>query len=229
MIGNVARRSAELLGSEWQGLAGMALAIGAFNALVGLVYGLGLGQLQDEPITEDTISGAYAVWALVGSMLVLGVSLVFSAVLISMVAEASRGDRPDAGAALTGVLRQFLPLLATVFLATVAVTIGIFLFVIPGIWIGVSFTPLVAVFLAEEHGVVGSLRRSFQLVRGNWWQVFAIVLILGAINIALSVIGVVPGTIGFLVDVVINAVNALLMATAIWFVYEETKRATDWA
>lgn len=49
----------------------------------------------------------------------------------------------------------------------------------PGIWVGVAVsmtTPAVAI---ERRGVLGSIRRSMQLVRGRWWPTAGFLLLVG--------------------------------------------------
>ncbi|MFI2782094.1 hypothetical protein [Streptomyces sp. ALB3] len=70
------------------------------------------------------------------------------------------------------------------------------------LWIKVCLAPAVVVF--EGQGPVAALRRSSQLVRGDWWRIFGITLLAGlmaavagyVVQMPFSVLGVFPGMIG---------------------------------
>lgn len=70
------------------------------------------------------------------------------------------------------------------------------------LWAKLCLAPAVVVF--EGQGVVAALRRSSQLVRGDWWRIFGITLLAGLmaavagylVQIPFSVLGVFPSMIG---------------------------------
>ncbi len=61
------------------------------------------------------------------------------------------------------------------------------------IYISVRFVPLLAVPIAEEHGIIGSLKRAWALTHGKFWHVFGAQFIL---NIIGGIIGSVIGSMG---------------------------------
>jgi hypothetical protein len=58
--------------------------------------------------------------------------------------------------------------------------LGFLVCILPGIWLYVSFAVAVPVLLTEGLKGRHALRRSFSLVKGRWWSVFAII-VLGAL------------------------------------------------
>ncbi|MCX5413346.1 hypothetical protein [Streptomyces sp. NBC_00059] len=70
------------------------------------------------------------------------------------------------------------------------------------LWIKFCLAPTVVVF--ERQGPIAALRRSSQLVRGDWWRIFGITLLAGAmaaaggyvIQMPFSILGMFPGMIG---------------------------------
>ncbi|MFH8759494.1 hypothetical protein [Streptomyces atroolivaceus] len=91
--------------------------------------------------------------------------------------------------------------------AGVAVTLGVVGALITGplavwLWIKVCLAPAVVVF--ERQRPVAALRRSSQLVRGDWWRIFGITLLAGlmaavagyVIQMPFSILGLFPGMIG---------------------------------
>ncbi|MER7000801.1 hypothetical protein [Streptomyces sp. NPDC000410] len=67
------------------------------------------------------------------------------------------------------------------------------------LWVKFSFAPVVAVF--EEQGPIQAMRRSSALVRGDWWRIFGISLLVYVLAMVVSMvvqqlvsfIGMVPG------------------------------------
>ena len=62
-------------------------------------------------------------------------------------------------------------------LASVLISIGGAALVIPGLIIAVYLWVIIPVAVVERPGLFGSFSRSAQLVRGNWWRVLGLVLI----------------------------------------------------
>jgi len=56
------------------------------------------------------------------------------------------------------------------------VILGFFVFILPGIWLGVRwfFTPQAVV--VDGRRSVGALERSAELVRGSWWRVLGLIV-----------------------------------------------------
>ncbi|MFD5037582.1 hypothetical protein ACFWNI_10830 [Streptomyces sp. NPDC058377] len=129
------------------------------------------------------VIGALILTALVATVPVLLVMAAFIGVIISVL------TMDSGGAAATAVTLGILGALVTGPLAA-------------WIWIKVCLAPAAVVF--EGRGPVAALRRSAELVRGDWWRIFGITLlaalIAGAagyvIQIPFSVLGLFPGMIG---------------------------------
>ncbi|MGW1095217.1 DUF7847 domain-containing protein [Streptomyces sp. NPDC002455] len=129
------------------------------------------------------VIGALILTALVATVPVLLVMAAFIGVIISVL------TMDSGGAAATAVTLGIIGALVTGPLAA-------------WIWIKVCLAPAAVVF--EGRGPVAALRRSAELVRGDWWRIFGITLlaalIAGAagyvIQIPFSVLGLFPGMIG---------------------------------
>lgn len=105
----------------------------------------------------------------------------------------------------------------------ILLAVGLLLGILAAIWIGVAWSFSSVVLLLENKGVIGSLRRSWQLVRGTWWRVFGILLLTQVlVGIAASILvgpgALLGGVIGLLLDGTGGAVLSLfvsLLASAI--------------
>lgn len=76
------------------------------------------------------------------------------------------------------------------FIVGIMVIIGFVLLVIPGIYLGIASSLTFFIIVHEHKGATDSIKRSFDLVKGNWWGVFwfLFVMILIQITIAYSLI-----------------------------------------
>ncbi|MER5553765.1 hypothetical protein ABT001_19190 [Streptomyces sp. NPDC002793] len=173
------------------GIATMAIASGLMYAAVPAVL---QEAVLGRPVAFGTVwrrawsrvapvIGALILTALLAIVPVLLLMLALTAVIIGLVTTESDGGTAAAvalgiiGALLTGPLAVWL-------------------------WIKVCLAPAVVVF--EGQGPVAAMRRSSQLVRGDWWRIFGITLLAGmmaavagyVVQIPFSVLGVFPGIIG---------------------------------
>jgi hypothetical protein len=123
-------------------------------------------------------------------------------------------------ATVAGVLREtlnrYFPLLGLIglvfvffFVWIIALVIGGILLVLPGIavfcagvYLGVRWTLAVAAMMGEDLGPIRGLSRSWNLVRGQWWRTFGILLL---VVIMQSVIGY---ALGFLFGLIAVAVTS---------------------
>jgi hypothetical protein len=96
-----------------------------------------------------------------------------------VVAAEIEGEPITGGAASRFALSRIVALVAALIVASVGVSLGLVLLVIPGIWLGISVTMVPHVAALEDRGVIGSLSRSIKLVRGRWWPTTGYLLLVG--------------------------------------------------
>jgi uncharacterized membrane protein len=106
----------------------------------------------------------------------------------------SQGVAPTLGGVLRGALALYGPLLAVLLLFAVAVTGGLILLIIPGIWLSIRWYFGLQVVVVEGLRGMAALRRSGELVDGRWWRVFTTLLVLGLLTALLA--GVVTTLVG---------------------------------
>jgi hypothetical protein len=113
--------------------------------------------------------------------------IVATGACFKAIADGYIGERAEWRPALGYAARRFHSILWVTILGTIIAVLGLFLLIIPGIYLYVCFAVAVPVLLTE--GVKGrkALGRSRRLVRGRWWGTFGVVF-LGAI-----LVGIVEG------------------------------------
>jgi hypothetical protein len=117
-----------------------------------------------------------------------------TAVHVGAVLGLSQGVAPTLGGVLRSALGLYGPLLAVLLLFALAVTGGLILLIIPGIWLSVRWYFGLQVVVVEGLRGMAALRRSGELVQGRWWRVFTTLLVLGLLTALLA--GVVTTIVG---------------------------------
>jgi len=73
-------------------------------------------------------------------------------------------------------------------LVLLAILIGLVFFIIPGIYLAVSFQLYLMVVIREKSSATDSLSRSRKLVDGKWWSTFGLVMIMSIIAGIISIV-----------------------------------------
>ena len=150
-----------------------------------VVSGLGLGQLGDD--FHSTGTGAAVGVVLAENYLLVG-PLITAMVIHALLAVAD-GRRPKPAPAITSGLEAFRPIFLAVLLSAAGVILGFIAFILPGIYLAVRwyFVPQAAV--VDNRRGTQALERSAELVSGQWWRVFGVLLlVLLTIGVAQSAI-----------------------------------------
>lgn len=148
--------------------------------------------------------------ALVLSVLFLVLSLLYQGFVVELVSQARAGVRVASQADLLRAVTPLLgPLLVITILFAVGVIVGFVLIIVPGLVLLTFWSVVVPVEVIEERGVIGSFARSRELVRGNGWNVFGVIVIVYVAVLAVSLLaGIVSAPLGHVGrDIVQWAVN----------------------
>jgi hypothetical protein len=92
-------------------------------------------------------------------------------------------------ARMVGVgFRRGLPVVGTGFLVWLVTIAGFFLLLVPGVLFLVAACVAIPAAVVERPGLVGAIRRSFDLTRGSRWALFAAGLVIGVLQAVLSAV-----------------------------------------
>jgi hypothetical protein len=96
------------------------------------------------------------------------------------------GERPKLAAVAWRGL-QVLPVVAAAqIIAALGIAIGLFAFVIPGLILLIRWAVVAQVAAIERTDWLGALRRSAELVRGEYLHVFGLLFVAAAVNVAVT-------------------------------------------
>lgn len=190
--GEILPAAVRLVRSRFRLLALCALAVAAPLSVLDTVM-----KLLVDPRAFDFPSGAVGTLgtsALVGEVLTYLISVLMVLLVLAAcfraISAAYLEQRPTVGESLRYAVERLPGLLGAYVLTAAAVAAGFFVFVVPGIWIGVALAVAFPALLFERLGPGRACARSFELVSGNWWRTFGTLLLallaLGVVAVAAS-------------------------------------------
>ncbi len=147
------------------------------------------------------------------TILFFALSVLYQGMVVELVRDVQDGRRDHSiGELIRGVEPVFWSLLAVSILAGIGLAIGFILLIIPGLILMVLWSVVAPVTVLERPGVFAAFGRSRELVRGNGWEVFAvIVIVFVAVAVVSIAAGLVSASLGSLGRALVQwAVNAAL-------------------
>jgi hypothetical protein len=131
------------------------------------------------------------------------------------------------GSALQRATRLYVPYLGTSFLLGLFVMLWSMLFLIPGIYFAVCWMLVGAIAVVEDVFGTRALKRSRELVRGNWWRTLGVVLVAGVVSTVLLsalqfVFSYIP-VLGSLLSGLAQAVTSTYQAVVLMVLYVDLR------
>ncbi|HEX3511243.1 MAG TPA: hypothetical protein VHT27_09110 [Solirubrobacteraceae bacterium] len=157
---------------------------------------------------------------LLAEVIVIVAQMLFTGMVVELVADVQDGRRDSSAGAL---LRAAVPVLGQLIIvgliASIAIVVGLFLLVVPGLILITIWSVFVPVIVLERAPGLSSLGRSRELVRGNGWQVFGVLFVLfvlvGVVSLLITAAAASGGTGAAIVArVVVGVLTAPLAALA---------------
>jgi ABC-type multidrug transport system fused ATPase/permease subunit len=165
--------------------------------------------------------------ALVALLIDLIAGTLFTGMVVELVADVQDGRRDSSPGQL---LRAVTPVLGQLILvgiiAAIGIVIGFVLIIIPGLFLITIWSVAAPVVVLENPGALAALRRSRELVSGNGWQVFGVILVLyivvGVVSFIIEAAAESAGSgAGIVVRVIVGVLTAPLASLAAAVLYFE--------
>ncbi len=143
-------------------------------------------------------------------------SIVYQGMVVKLVQDVQDGRRDHSvGQLLVSVEPVLLALLAVSLLFAIGVGIGFVLLIIPGLFLLVIWSVVAPVTVVERPGVFRAFSRSQDLVRGHWWAVFGVIVIVYVAVLVLSLgVGVAANSLGPVGRALLNFAVTVVTAPA---------------
>ncbi len=169
------------------------------------------------------------VLSLVAFIVVLVGTTLFTGMVVELVADVQDGRRDASVGQLIQAARPVVGKLILVgIVAGIGILIGFILVIIPGLILITIWAVFAPVIVLEHPSGLGALGRSRELVRGNGWQVFGVIVVLvigvGIVSAIIEAIGDSGGTgVGIVVRVIVQIFTAPISALAASVLYFELR------
>jgi hypothetical protein len=208
--GAILREAWELYKTHWRTFLPLALVVYIVLGLVSLLLALIFGWFG---VLLGALVGIVGVFWLQGA-------------LVEAVADVRDGRRDlTMGETFQRVRPKLGTLIVAGILAGIAIAIGLVLFIVPGVFLLVIWCLIVPVIVLERKGVMEAFGRSRELVRGNGWNVFGVIILCLLIWIAVSIVVALLVSFfsdeirGFLQSLVTNTLVVPFIALALTLMY----------
>lgn len=143
------------------------------GVLLPVAFWLFLGVAIVEALTVEVV-GLFVV----AIVLSLAVGTLYQGMVVGLVGDLQDGRRDSSvGDLMRSVLPVVGPLIGAGILAALGITGGMFLLVVPGLYLFTIWAVIAPVIVIERRPVFDAFGRSRQLVRGNGWPVFWTLLV----------------------------------------------------
>jgi len=183
-------------------------------------------------IIDAVLVAVAPVLLLIGFIISLVAITLFTGMVVELVADVQDGRRDATVGQLLNAATPVLGQLILVgILAGVGITIGFILIIIPGLILITIWSVAAPVVVLEHPGALNALGRSRELVKGNGWQVFGVIVVLvigvGILSAIIESIGDSGGTAaGIVVRVIVEILTAPISALAASVLYFELRGST---
>jgi hypothetical protein len=226
-------------GAAGQGAPRSSIDVGAVIRRTFQIY------VDQAPVLMPAAAVVFAISAVFGVLLVaaspalafiaLVISLVattlFTGMVVELVADVRDGRRDASPGRLLRAVTPVLGQLILVGIVTgIGILVGFILIVIPGLILATLWSVAAPVVVLERPGGLRALGRSRELVRGNGWNVFAVILLLvilvGLVGSGIELAADAAGTgVGLVVRVVVGILTAPISALAAAVLYFDLRAA----
>jgi len=193
IIGVISRNPVVFLGLSF-------LIVGLPNAVMTLLQG------SPEAVVSAFASPTAIITGGLGIFIFMFLSVLLQATLIVATLNDLGKGEINLGDCIKRALRKLLPLIGLGFLMGLGIMLGLILLIVPGIILYLMWMIAAPVMMAEDKGIIDSLKRSSELTSGSKWMLFLLVVIF-------FVIAAILGGIGGLFSVTFSAIMALIVNT----------------
>src|SRR5262249_32951162 len=126
---------------------------------------------------------------LIGFAVSVIATTLYPGMVVSLVSDVQDGRRDSSvGELIEATWPVVLPLLGARILAGIAIAVGFFLLVVPGLFLLTIWSVIAPVIVVEHSGAVDAFGRSRELVKGNGWQVFGVIVVVFLITVIASIV-----------------------------------------
>jgi hypothetical protein len=198
-IGELLSAALQLYRRHWRTL--MAIAAVVVVPLTVVQYGIGHwfrshGQQLQGQVEVSTSFWAVASASLLAALVGLLLYQVLTGAITRNIAAEVAGQDLDLEQSYRFGFARLGPILVVSILVGLATLLGLIVFIIPGIYIGVRLAVSTQALIVEDKRGTNAMRRSWDLVGGHWWHAAFTILIAGLITAVVNAVITAPFSAG---------------------------------
>lgn len=189
-------------------------AFGIYTSNFGVLIATGLGVALVFGIVIGLLNNTDSVFLhFCGSILQLIGSAIYTGFVVKLVQDVRDGRRDQsAGELISAAMPAIGALIVFSILSGIAIGIGFILLIIPGLILLTIWSVGAPAIVAEGRGPLEAFGRSWELVKGQTWTVFGVLVVVFLILIVASiVVAVIGAAIGGAVGAIIAAILVMLL------------------
>ncbi len=188
-FGDIFSRTWSIFQTQWGMCLLVMFVVFIFNAVVSGTIAFGLISLGFDPNDGAMGSTMHSLGNLVQGLLSIWIGIGQTLIFLGI----ARGEPVEIGQLFSGG-RFYLRILGASILAGIAITIGLFLLIVPGIFLMLMLWPFYWLILDRNVGVFDSFQLAMRFTQGNKATVFLI----GIVALAMILISAIPCFLGWL-------------------------------
>jgi hypothetical protein len=175
--------------------------------IIFLISGLLQGLLNDE---------GGLILTLLATVVSLIAQALYTGFVVRLVEDVRDGRRDmTAGQMMADARPAILPLIVNGILRGIAIAIGLLLLIVPGLYLMTIWAVTSPAIVSESEDSLGAFGRSQELVKGNGWPVFGVIVIAFLITVAISIVAAAVGAAIGLAGLIILAIIAAIVTAPI--------------
>jgi hypothetical protein len=170
--------------------------------------------------------GLGLIGSLLGSIISLVAITLYTGFVVKLVEDVRDGKRDfRVGELLSSAAGVLGSLIGNSILKAIAVVVGLVLLIVPGLFLLTIWAVTAPAIVVERRGAIEAFGRSHELVRGQAWQVFGVIVVAFLITVAVSIVigalGTLTGDVGQVIILtignIITAPIAALVSAVLFF------------
>ena len=193
---------------------GTFLALGALVVVPSQVIVGGIGM---EQLTADYESTpGWAETSIAAAVAYLVVAPLITAICVHALHSVAAGGSPGAREAIVKGFESFAPIFFAVLLAAAGIALGLFLLIVPGVYLFVRWYFVPQAVVLEGARNAAALRASSRLVTGAWWRTFGLVVLVNVlVGLTIVVLGAPFTALADTTDRALWALSGNILATSV--------------
>lgn len=170
----------------------LSQAFSIYGSQAGVLIPLALVLFLVVAVVNGIVAGS-PILLLVGIAVSVIAATLYQGMVVTLVSDVQDGTRDYSVSDLVDSAKHvILPLIGAGLLAGLGISLGLLLLVVPGLFLMTIWAVIAPVIVLERSGVMAAFGRSRELVRGDGWRVFGvIVLVFIIVAIVRAVLGAV--------------------------------------